>query len=402
MSAGTALSREARQDKIRQVNRASVWVDGALSLGKTLGGWMTGSQALLVDGIHSLSDLMTDLFVEWLNHLSHEDPDDEHPYGHARFETAGTIVFALFLLAVATGFAWQAAGQLLSEDAIAPPTVEALWIAVIALITKEWLYQYTHRWGKQLSAPLLVANAWHHRSDVLSTIVVILGVVGALAGYPLADALAAVVVALMIAAVGLKLAWQALVELVDTAPYSGRARTLKRAIIKVPGVKSVHALRSRKMGPHTFLDVHIEVPSTISVSEGHSIGDRVVQTLKATFPDIQDVTVHVDAENDETRPSTPVALPSRETVATALRAAWRDLPCFDQVRGASLHYLDGKIHADVLLPLDCLTRSELSAEALEDLYRKGASDLAWMGQVHVLFVTREATQLADALDLSDA
>ncbi len=383
-----------RSHAIRRINRWSIATDALLATIKTLAGIFGHSQALIMDGLHSLSDLATDFLVHGFHKVSMQAPDDDHPYGHGRFETLGTLIFAIILLAVSGGFIWEA----LSTSSTAVPTPEwyTLGVAALALSAKEALFRVTLRWGEKLNAPLLIANAWHHRSDVLSTVAVIVGVAGAKLGYPSADTIAAIVVGLFIAHMAGKLLWQSVSELVDTTPYQKQDHLIK-AICSVPGVRNVHALRSRKMGPHTLVDVHIEVPATISVSDGHRIADEVIHRLKQKFSDIADVTVHVDAEpDDKQRPSS--GLPNRDVVAQTLNAIWHDLPGFEKIMGVQIHYLGGQVHCDVIFPLSCVTDDREGCQSLLGQYQTQAKQIPWLGDINFLFAS-DAVQLHDALRL---
>ncbi len=377
-------SKTDREKTLQRANFWSVIVDLLLSVGKTLAGFLFHSQALIVDGVHSFSDLITDVFVIWITRLSHAAPDEDHPYGHARFETAGTVIFGLFLVAVAAAFAFNGMVRILSTEALLIPGWQALIVAIAAVTAKEALYIYSKKVGERLNSQLLLANAWHHRSDVLSTLVVIAGIAGAMSGYEWLDSVAAFIVALMIAWVGIKLIWESIMELVDTSPFAGDMERLAKVIGEVDGVVGVHEIRSRKMGPNTLLDAHIQVPSYVSVSEGHQIGDWVAATLNKKFPDISEVIVHIDAEDDLSNPDKALR-PLRHEVKESLLACWQPLisPC--HITDMMLHYLNGKIEVDLILTLDCLNQPEFSVTKIEMQLKEAAKSLPWFGHVRVLF-----------------
>ncbi len=377
-----------RNNALQKVNLVSVLVDLLLSLGKTLAGFLFHSQALIVDGVHSFSDLVTDGFVVWITQISHQAPDEDHPYGHARFETAGTIVFGLILVAVAIGFFIHGIQSIWQTEDFDVPEWPALIVAIIAVIAKEILYFYTLKIAKIYNSPLLHANAWHHRSDVLSTIVVIVGITGALSGAAWLDPLAAIVVAVMIAWVGVILIWKSIQELVDTSPYARNLDCLRETISKVDGVKGIHSLRSRRMGPNTLLDVHIQVPSFVSVSEGHQIGDWVSQSLLQNFDDITEVTIHIDPEDDLVTPKQQL-LPLRNEVMEQLIQSWKELEFYRFLSGIDLHYLHGKIHVDVIFPLEDMAKSGLSSIQMTEFMRQKAEQLAWLGKIRILYSSRK-------------
>ncbi len=378
-----------RKQVLQRANFWTIVVDLLLSIGKTLAGFLFHSQALIVDGIHSFSDLVTDVFVVWITKLSHAEPDEDHPYGHARFETVGTVVFGLFLITVAFGFAYKGVVGLMEVSSLSMPTWPALVVAVIAVFAKEALYLYSKRIGEKYKSQLLLANAWHHRSDVLSTIVVIIGIAGAMSGVVWLDAFAALIVALMIAWVGAKLMWENISELVDTSPFAGDINKLREVISKVDGVEGVHEIRSRKMGPHSLLDAHIQVPSYVSVSEGHQIGDWVSLALHQNFADISEVIVHIDAEDDlETEKSE--LLPLRNQVLEELKDQWKGLPHKTEIKDIVLHYLKGKIHVDVMLPISLLQKS--SAEEIENEFNLECEQLSWLGALRIMYISKETSQ----------
>ena len=249
----------------------SVAVNVVLSALQIVVGLLTKSQALVADGIHSLSDLLSDFVVLVANRHSHKDPDTEHPYGHHRFETAASLVLGLLLLSVGIGMVWSALGQLQDPDTIATVHVSALWVAIGALASKELLFRYMLRAAKAVKSTMLIANAWHARSDAASSLVVSLGLVGNLAGYPLLDPIAAVLVGFMVAKMGWQFGWSALHDLMDRSVDEEELNAIRATLLATDGVVGVHDLRARKMGDMVLADAHIEVDATITVEEGHKI-----------------------------------------------------------------------------------------------------------------------------------
>jgi len=386
---------------IGRANRAGLAVDTLLSIGKVVSGLLFHSQALIVDGVHSFSDLVTDAFVIWITRLSHAEPDADHPYGHARFETAGTVIFGVFLMALAGALAMDALERILRENQQLVPEWPALVVAVVAVIIKDALYRYTRKIALRWESPLLLANAWHHRSDVLSTVVVIIGIAGALGGAPALDGVAAVIVAVLIAWVGGGLIWNSIRELVDTAPLADTKtdEKLRQTISSVNGVSGIHALRSRKMGPDVLLDVHIQVPSNISVSEGHQIGDWVVAAIREQFGHVTEVIVHIDAE-DDVEGNKENLLPLRDEVVAQLKQRWREIEAGQHILGIYLHYLGGKIILDVVFQLEDYTDAIHASDQLQQALTEACADLEWIGDVRLIFVSaREAVKLADAVRL---
>lgn len=242
-------------------------------------GTLTKSQALIADGIHSLSDLVSDFVVLFAGHHAKKDADDDHPYGHQRFETAASLALGLILLAVGGGMVWSALGKLESPDTIAPAHTTALWVALGAIVTKELLFRYMLRVAKAVKSSLLVANAWHARSDAASSLVVSLGILGSMAGYPLLDPIAALIVGFMVGKMGWSFAWDALHDLMDRGLDEAEVQAIRATLLATPGVSGVHDVRTRKMGDMVVADAHIEVDALLTVEEGHNIAVAARQAV---------------------------------------------------------------------------------------------------------------------------
>ena len=251
------------------------------------------SQALVADGIHSLSDLVADFVVLFASHHSKKDADEDHPYGHQRFETAASLALGVLLLAVGVGMLWSAVMKLESPETVPQVHMVALWVAGAALVSKELLFRYMLVVAKRVKSGMLVANAWHARSDAASSLVVGLGIVGNLAGYPILDPIAASIVGFMVAKMGWEFGWSALHDLMDRAVDEQEVQAIRDTLATTPGVSGVHDVRTRKMGDMIMVDAHLEVDGLISVKQGHDIAvvarERVVQKLP-----VLDVMVHLD------------------------------------------------------------------------------------------------------------
>ncbi len=341
---------QERASASQRVTLVGAVVNLLLSALKLVVGVMASSAALVADGIHSLSDLASDALVWFAARHAGEEPDEEHPYGHGRFETAATLGLGILLGLVALGIVWDAVERV-AAGAYPTPGVLAVWAAAVSILAKEALYWYTIVVARRVRSRMLEANAWHHRSDAISSIVVLLGILGAMAGWPYLDAVAAVVVGAMVAKIGWDLGWEAMQELVDSALDPEQVSIARRAILSVDGVRSIHMLRTRRHGHQASADVHVQVDPRLSVSEGHMISIAVEERLKEAVETINDVTVHVDPENDEQAPPC-TDLPLRGEVLQLLRQRWPDdLP---EDREVVLHYLSGRIEIDLELPVvDC-------------------------------------------------
>jgi cation diffusion facilitator family transporter len=358
----------------RRVTLVGVVVNVLLAAAKIVLGVIGRSQALVVDGVHSLSDLVSDALVLAAARSASRGADQDHPYGHGRIETAATLGIGVLLMLVAAGFAYDAAMRLMNPQDLWVPGWLALLAALASVLAKEWLYQYTVRVARRLRSRLLEANAWHHRSDALSSVVVVIGVVGAIAGYAWFDALAAIVVAAMVGLIGWRFIWQAVHELVDTGADPVQLAELRSAIASVHGVRSVHDLRTRLMGGELLVDVHIVVDAAVSASEGHRIADEVRSRLLKGGP-TADVLVHVDADQsldneDERHP------PLRDRVLADLRRAWADFPETATAQRTTLHYRGESVDVEIVLP-----PQTLAAEALPQLGARLEQAAAPLGYV---------------------
>ncbi|MFE8073173.1 cation diffusion facilitator family transporter [Marinobacteraceae bacterium S3BR75-40.1] len=362
-------------------------LDAILGVLKIIIGVMFHSQALVVDGVHSFSDVLSDIMVLGLFHVARKEPDDDHPYGHERFETMGTVLMGSFLIGIAGALTWDSLGRLFSEQPMALPGWPVLVAAALSIVGKEWIYQYTRRVGEKIGSGLIVANAWHSRTDAFSSIVVLVGAAGAMAGYAWLDTLAAVVVALIIAKVGWDLAWDSVKELVDTALDPEIVDQIRVAALETEGVRGAHSVRSRRMGNQFLLEIHLQVDPGISVSEGHQVGARAVHKITQAVDNIRDVVFHIDAEDDgPSEEGSYPQLPTRKEVTEAFRKRWSDLITFDQVATIRLHYLGEKISVEIyLLGEDAVNRKWRTEDSLSRQLKQLAGDLHWLGRVRVWF-----------------
>ena len=267
------------------------------------------SQALVADGIHSLSDLVADFVVLFASHHSKKDADEDHPYGHQRFETAASLALGVLLLAVGVGMLWSAVMKLESPETVPQVHMVALWVAGAALVSKELLFRYMLAVAKRVKSGMLVANAWHARSDAASSLVVGLGIVGNLAGYPILDPIAASIVGFMVAKMGWGFGWSAMHDLMDRAVDEQEVLAIRQTLEATPGVSGVHDVRTRKMGDMVVVDAHIEVNALLTVEEGHDIAvlarERVMQRHR-----VLNLMTHVDPWH---RPDRDHATPASTT-----------------------------------------------------------------------------------------
>lgn len=302
-SQAETIRRRAREGK--RVTWIGVWVNAALSLAKAAGGILGGSQALLADALHSVSDLASDAVVLFALRFSGEPADHQHPYGHGRMETAAAFSVGLILLMAGVYMLYRSVGDLWIPRPYGLNFL-ALPFIVLAVALKEGLYLITLRVGRRTSNQALIANAWHHRSDAISSIATLAGVAIALLGYWRADAIAAAGVAGLVIWAGVRIARESLGDLVDTAPTEEVLARIRAAIEEVEGVKNVHGLRTRRIGPHFFVDVHIQVDATLTVATGHLIAHQGQDAVLSKVGEVSEVNVHVE-------PDVPIPFPGTGT-----------------------------------------------------------------------------------------
>ena len=271
----------------------SVVVNLVLSTVQIVVGVWAKSQSLIADGIHSLSDLVADFVVLFANHHSQKDADEDHPYGHQRFETAASLVLGLLLLAVGVGMVWSAVVKLENPESVPQVHSVALWVAGGALVGKELLFRYMLAVAKKVKSSMLVANAWHARSDAASSLVVGVGIAGNLAGYPILDPIAALIVGFMVGKMGWEFGWDAMHDLMDRAVDDQEVQAIRQTLLDTPGVAGVHDVRTRKMGDMVVVDAHLEVDAQITVEEGHDIAVEARQRVMQRHR-VLNLMTHVD------------------------------------------------------------------------------------------------------------
>ena len=344
----------------QKVTIVGALIDFLLSIIKIILGFIGQSGALIADGVHSFSDLLTDWVTWYAAKLSGDAPDADHPYGHERFETVATLGLSIFLAIVGTIIIFEGFGRFSNPNELRHEN----WLiaaAALSVLSKEALYWYTVKVARDINSDLLKANAWHHRTDAFSSIVVVIGIIGAAKGYFFLDSVAAIIVGILIIYIGWQLGFEATKELVDTSIDQDDIKALRVALSEIKGVKSVHTLRTRKVGHKKSADVHVQVNPFLSVSEGHIISVSVERVAKECIEELDDVTVHIDPENDEEKEDAPYKdLPER---AQALKIISQSLKLENvnyNIEKTQLHYLEGEILVDFFLSADYLKNQELN------------------------------------------
>ncbi|MDR2594037.1 MAG: cation diffusion facilitator family transporter [Fibromonadaceae bacterium] len=290
---------EDNTKEVRKVTLLGMGINIFLTISKFLAGIFGNSRALVADAIHSLSDLSTDIAILIGSRYWNQPPDVEHPYGHRRIETLISVAIGLVLASVGVVLALEAIKSL-SEHKSSSPTLVAAVMAFVSIIVKEWLYHYTLKIGKRIKSSATVANAWHHRSDAISSIPVLVAI---LASYVFPDwffldAVGAILVSIFILQAAFHIAWPGISEIIDRGASKEIKGKLMKIALATPEVKSVHNLRTRYSGGSLYIDMHIVLTPSITLYQAHLIGNRVRDSFLASHLDIMEVLIHLDPHDD--------------------------------------------------------------------------------------------------------
>lgn len=286
--------------KIKSVTYLGILINVALTIIKVAVGLLSSSLALLADGLHSLSDIVTDAVVLLGLRWSSKEPDQCHPYGHGRAETFSAGLVALILIVVGGGMIYYAAIDI-ARDEITTPRVAVLIAAIFSIAAKEWLYRVTKKAAIQSNSPALYANAWHHRSDAFSSIAVVIGFISLEFGFSHGDQIAAIAVGLMITFVGVRVIGDCMRELTESAVDTDTIEHIKQIINSDSSIHHWHKLRTRMVGREVFLDLHILVNPKLNIAAAHEITERLEEALDEEISRPVNITIHVEPDTPELR-----------------------------------------------------------------------------------------------------
>ena len=367
--ASAKLSAADRAVQAQRATLVAMATNFTLSVLQVVIGVFANAFSLVADAVHTFSDLLTDGLVLLAARTGADPADADHPYGHDRIETVVSMFLGMVLVAVGTGFLWSAGVRIQSAAVLPALHPAALWMALFTLIAKEGLFRYTLAAGRRLDSRMLEANAWHARTDAASSLVVAVGIGGGLLGYRFVEPLAAALVGFMILRMGVMLAYAAIRELIDTAVSADLVRRIRETIRDTPGVVNVHDLRTRRMANRVLCDVHVQVNPRITVSEGHHIAVSVHRRVVRQHAEVDDVLVHVDAEDDTDAARAPWAIipPRADLIGHVRTVLGDDFPAPTRVL---VHYLGGRAEVEVFFPADVL-RDAPHADALVARIREG-------------------------------
>ena len=290
---------EKRKRETRRVTLVGLFVNLVLIAAKISAGIVGRSDAVVADGVHSGSDMISDVMI-LIGLLFWAKPRDrDHPYGHERIETLTTLVLALLLFGAGILITYRASTDVWRRHESVPGFV-ALYAAIAAIVVKEVLFRWTKRVGTGMKSLAVVANAWHHRSDALSSIPVALAVLTAIVipAWWFIDSLAAIVVSIFIIYAAYRIARPSFMQLIDTAPPAEVQEALERVMRSTDGIISVHEIRARYLGSKIMAEAHVEVLGSVTVEEGHRIAEEVKKNVLEKFPEIEDITIHIEPVGD--------------------------------------------------------------------------------------------------------
>jgi len=289
----------AQNDRIKKIRTITLWgslLNAVLMALKIIFGLLIKSSALVADGFHSLSDLVTDFLVLVGTKLSSRPADKTHPYGHKKFETICSQLMALILFTIGVGFIMSSGRAIIRHEHNFPGVI-VLIVAVFSVFSKEVLFYKTRKVSRETESAALYANAWHHRSDSLSSVAVLLGGAASLFGWGHGDQVATIVVGFMICGVGVKIFYECVIELAETSADKESIQTISLILSEHIDIETWHALRTRKLGGELFLDVHICVDPGLSVQEGHDISNRLESQIREKLSKPVNILVHIEPQN---------------------------------------------------------------------------------------------------------
>lgn len=289
-----------RAERAKKVTWVGFVVNAILSLAKVIAGIVGNSGAMIADGVHSISDFITDIIVLVFIGVSSRGENENYRYGHGKFETFATMLISFALIAVAIGLFISSASSIsdaINGKILPEPGMIAFIMAIISIVTKEWLFQYTRIAGEQINSTALVANAWHHRSDAFSSIAVLIGIGCAMflgENWRILDPVAALIVSIFIFMVAWRLAVPSIKELLEVSLPNAVNEEIGNEIKNVDGVRAFHHLRTRKNGNIYIMDFHIKVDPTLTITAAHDIADNVEKTLKHKYGASAIVNIHIE------------------------------------------------------------------------------------------------------------
>lgn len=276
-----------------KISKMTIICNVILCIGKIIAGVIGRSNAMIADGVHTLSDVISTLAVMFGLKMSKAPEDKEHPYGHEKIEPVMAKILAVFLLITALGIGYNGLKIIINKN-YSEPGMIAIYVAAISIGVKEWMYWYTVKGAKEIDSPSLLADAWHHRSDALSSIGTLVGITGAKLGFPILDPLSAIVVCIFIVKVAIEIYIQAVNQLIDKSADDDTVKNIYKHILETEGVKTLDTLKTRVHANKVYVDVEIGVDSNLSLKESHYIAEQVHDNVEGCCNKIKHCMVHVN------------------------------------------------------------------------------------------------------------
>lgn len=285
-----------------RVSVVSIAVNLLLSVGKLAAGLIAHSGAMVSDAVHSASDIFSTLIVMVGLRLSGKAPDREHPYGHERMECVAAIILAGVLLVTGLLIGYAGAREVLNGQAAeqAAPGLLAMAAAIVSIAVKEGMFWYTRAWARRLASPALMADAWHHRSDALSSVGALIGIAGARLGVPMMDPLASVIICAFIVKAAFDIFRDAVDRMVDHSCDAQTETQIRACVEAHPGVRRIDVLRSREFGSRLYVELEIALDDSLTLSAAHAIAEEVHDDVEKAFPQVKHIMIHVNPAGEET------------------------------------------------------------------------------------------------------
>jgi cation diffusion facilitator family transporter len=349
------------------------FVNSFLFFFQLIAGWLFHSPAVVADALHTLTDLLSDIVILLASKKSQAPPNRKYPYGHGKFENLAEMLVALFMIGAGVAFAIK------TYQALLAPVLASFYaipVALATLIAKETLYQFTARAGRRLGSRLLITNAWHHRTDAISSLAVFISLIAARFGYPFLDPLAGFIIAAAIVFTGFRFAQNSLRDLLESGIDDDFLEAILETARAQSGVEDVLEFRARRHGSDILMDLHVLVNGRISVSDGHQIAIRVMQGVKEKFPRVSDVLVHIDPEDDEAVP-TPLQRSSFD-LENEVRENLKNLEGLEGISHFVVHFLEGKASVQ----FEILVDKNLSLEEASGIARKARKIVEATDDIH--------------------
>ena len=294
MSTKTRVDKGERSKAANSTSFISILINGLLAALQIVFGLITQSYSLMADAVHTLSDLLSDFVVLIANRFAKEKADAGHPYGHFRFETIAVLIIAVLLIVVGLEIITTSVGRIQNPATMEVNAGLAFFIALIAILAKELLYRYMAKVAKRVDSTIIMANALHARSDAISSLVVAVGLAAHFFGLSYADLVASMIVGAMIAYMGVKMAWNSLMDLADRSVDKVTLDSITNAIRDTPGLVDFHDLKTRKTGDFVLVELHLDLPARMTIAEGHDIADEIERRIKDAVPLVSYVLTHFD------------------------------------------------------------------------------------------------------------